>query len=49
MLPTTPTDNAETWAEPPTVRAVPLFESSYMLQPLRLTVVLPCAVIAPLA
>ncbi|MEA2874956.1 MAG: hypothetical protein QOF14_152 [Hyphomicrobiales bacterium] len=49
MPPTTPTDSALTWAEPPTVIAEALLELSYMLQPLRLTVVLLCAVIAPLA
>ena len=49
MPPTTPTDNARTLADPPTVKAEALFELTYMLQPLRLVVVLPCAVIAPLA
>src|SRR5438045_9761400 len=49
MPPTTPTESADTWADPPTVNAVLLRELSYMLQPLRLLVVLPCAVIVPLA
>src|SRR5215510_13459084 len=47
--PTTPTESAETLADPPTVSAVPLLESSYRLQPLRATWALPCTVIEPLA
>src|SRR5829696_11065 len=47
--PTTPTDSADTDAEPPTVSAVGLFELSYRVQLLRATVVLPWAVMAPLA
>jgi hypothetical protein len=39
--PTTPTDKAVNFAEPPTVRADALVELSYKLQPVRLTVVDP--------
>ena len=48
-LPTTPTDSAETWADPPTVSAVALSELSYRLQPLSAMFVVPCPVVAPLA
>ena len=47
--PTTPTDKAETLAEPPTVSALALLELSYRLQPFKVMVVLPWAVMAPLA